>query len=138
MKERVRAIIIQAGKILLIKRIKPEETYWVLPGGGVETGESHADAIKRECVEELGLTVNVNDLFFRKTSEKPETKDQVEIFYLCDVVSGQLGTGQGPEFQRDTHYVGKYEPTWVDISQIAKLNFKPYDIRDLLAKKFSA
>ena len=65
MKERVRAIIIQAGKVLLIKRVKTEETYWVLPGGGVETGESHDDAIKRECKEELGLNVHVNSLFLK-------------------------------------------------------------------------
>src|SRR3990167_8622320 len=134
MKERVRAIIIQAGKVLLIKRVKTEETYWVLPGGGVETGESHDDAIKRECKEELGLNVHVNSLFLKKLSKKPETKGQVEIFYFCEIAGGKLGTGQGPEFQRDTHYVGRYEPQWVNLSQIANINFKPYDVRDLLAK----
>lgn len=27
---------------------------WFLPGGGIDPGESHADCIRRECVEELG------------------------------------------------------------------------------------
>jgi len=34
---------------------------WELPGGRVEAGESDVDAVRRECVEELGVTVRVGD-----------------------------------------------------------------------------
>ncbi|HFK1498231.1 NUDIX domain-containing protein [Bacillus sp. BSL6] len=34
------AIIVQEGKIALIKRIREDETYYVFPGGGIEEGET--------------------------------------------------------------------------------------------------
>ncbi len=36
MKSRVRAVIIENGKLLTIKRTKSNLVYWVIPGGGVE------------------------------------------------------------------------------------------------------
>ncbi|KKQ01845.1 MAG: MutT/Nudix, partial [Candidatus Moranbacteria bacterium GW2011_GWD2_36_198] len=37
----VRAIIKNDDSLLVIKRIKNGETYFVFPGGGVDDGESH-------------------------------------------------------------------------------------------------
>jgi ADP-ribose pyrophosphatase YjhB (NUDIX family) len=39
-RKRATAIIIENGKILLIKRIKSGMEYFVVPGGGVEEGET--------------------------------------------------------------------------------------------------
>lgn len=54
MEKRVRALIIEEDKILLIKRVKANLSYFVIPGGGVEAGESNEEALIRECREELG------------------------------------------------------------------------------------
>ena len=48
MKKSVRGIIIQNKKLLTIKRIKNNYTYWTLPGGDVEDGENDTNALKRE------------------------------------------------------------------------------------------
>ena len=42
------------GRILLVKHV---EGRWMLPGGAVEPGEGPADAARRECLEEAGVTV---------------------------------------------------------------------------------
>lgn len=59
------AIIVQEGKIALIKRIREEETYYVFPGGGVEEGETPEEATKREVYEELGLHIKWSTLLQR-------------------------------------------------------------------------
>jgi 8-oxo-dGTP diphosphatase len=47
------------GDILLAQRPagKPYAGYWEFPGGKVEAGETILDALKREFVEELGVTL---------------------------------------------------------------------------------
>lgn len=57
------AIIVQGGKIALIKRIRKGETYYVFPGGGIEEGEIPEEATKREAYEELGVHIEVEHLW---------------------------------------------------------------------------
>jgi ADP-ribose pyrophosphatase YjhB (NUDIX family) len=52
---RVSAILRWNGQILLCRHEKPGKEYWLLPGGGVDAGESLVDALHRELGEELGI-----------------------------------------------------------------------------------
>jgi ADP-ribose pyrophosphatase YjhB (NUDIX family) len=52
---RVSAILRWRGRILLIRHEKGGEEIWLLPGGGVKTGESLLRALQRELREETGL-----------------------------------------------------------------------------------
>jgi len=52
---RVSAILRWRGRILLIRHEKGKEEVWLLPGGGVRTGESLIRALRRELWEETGL-----------------------------------------------------------------------------------
>jgi 8-oxo-dGTP diphosphatase len=130
MKKRVRAIIVEGRKILLIKRTFPDHVYWVFPGGGAEDGETVIDALKRECLEELGVTVEVTSLFMKKISEKEETKGEMEYFYIASITDGKFGNASGPEYKTDSHYKGTYELVWEDISKIKDIDLRPNDVRD--------
>ena len=58
----VGGIAIQNGRILLIRRAtEPEAGRWSLPGGRVEFGETMAEALGREFLEETGLDVVVGE-----------------------------------------------------------------------------
>jgi ADP-ribose pyrophosphatase YjhB (NUDIX family) len=52
---RVSAILRWRGRVLLIRHEKPGREYWLLPGGGVNSGESLVDALQRELYEEIGI-----------------------------------------------------------------------------------
>ena len=50
-----RAIIIQNGRILLTHELN--SGWWLLPGGGMEEGETPEECVIREVLEETGLIV---------------------------------------------------------------------------------
>lgn len=56
-REAVRALLLDPHDRLLMVRFEfPGGTRWALPGGGLDDGETHEDALRRELDEELGLT----------------------------------------------------------------------------------
>ena len=52
---RVSAILRWQGRVLLLRHEKADQEIWLLPGGGVQTGESLIRALQRELWEETGL-----------------------------------------------------------------------------------
>jgi ADP-ribose pyrophosphatase YjhB (NUDIX family) len=54
------------GRLLMIKRgHEPGAGLWSIPGGRIEPGETDAEAVIREMIEETGLTVQVGRLVGR-------------------------------------------------------------------------
>jgi 8-oxo-dGTP diphosphatase len=59
----VGALVLVDGRILLIRRGRPPgRDRWSLPGGRVERGETLAEALRREVLEETGIEVLAGDL----------------------------------------------------------------------------
>lgn len=58
----VGAVILQDGKIILVKRrAEPGKGRWSIPGGSVHLGEKVRDATMREAKEESGLDIEIVD-----------------------------------------------------------------------------
>ncbi len=95
----VGAIIVEDGRVLLIKRGKPPMLgEWSIPGGMLEIGETLRQGAEREALEETGLVVNATDLLgvfdrivpeSEKNGEAPRTLyHYVLIDFLCQKISG--------------------------------------------------
>lgn len=57
------AVVVRSGTVLAARRVRPEAMrgLWEFPGGKLEPGESPAECLERELMEELGFAVEVGE-----------------------------------------------------------------------------
>ncbi len=79
---RVAGILIQDQKILLVRHEKNGKSYFLLPGGGIEYGETASEALIREFNEEVGLSIEVGKLVFVQDSIPPNRHRHVLNLYF--------------------------------------------------------
>jgi 8-oxo-dGTP diphosphatase len=74
----VSAAIVKDGKVLVVRRSVDDDFlagYYEMPGGGIDKGENHEQAVKREIQEELSLNVKVLKPFHQFSYQPgPNTK----------------------------------------------------------------
>ncbi len=92
---RVSALLSWRGQILLCRHEKPGKEYWLLPGGGVNSGESLTDALQRELEEELGIDEDVPvegpvALVESIDPKRPVRKHVVHIVFAGDLTGRSL------------------------------------------------
>lgn len=139
MRVRVAGIIPMEDGIALMHRIGNKVSgildYYVFPGGGLEQGETLEEGTAREIKEEFGIDVKVKEKVYEYNLKK-EGIEQKEYFFLCEYISGKLGTGEGPEFNNDPKYAnrGKYIPEIVKKENISEINILPEEIKNKIVE----
>lgn len=82
------------NRVMLVKRGgEPLKGWWSLPGGVLEVGETLAEGVKREVLEETGLVVDPVHMLtiFERIMPDEEGRPEyhyVLVDYICRVVSG--------------------------------------------------
>ncbi|MDD5563134.1 MAG: (deoxy)nucleoside triphosphate pyrophosphohydrolase [Thermoanaerobaculaceae bacterium] len=114
------------GRILLARRLPDAHLggLWEFPGGAVEAGETPAEALSRELVEELGVVIRVGDpITF--AFHRDEQRDVVLLFHAARIVRGEPDGRQGQEVR------------WFARAELAELATPPADaalVRRLLGE----
>lgn len=112
----VGAAVVRDGCLLVQQRAFPVEVAgrWELPGGRVEPGESDVDAVRRECVEELGVDVVVGG---RVGADVPLPNGMVLRVYSATLRE----TGAEPRA------VEHRALRWVSAAEVSELDWLPAD-----------
>ncbi|MDE7162906.1 MAG: (deoxy)nucleoside triphosphate pyrophosphohydrolase [Clostridia bacterium] len=114
--EVVAALIWDEDKFLICQRPanKASGLLWEFVGGKVELSETKAQALKRECQEELAITVEPREVFTEVTHEYPDITVHLTLFN-CTISNGQ------PQLLEHN------DMKWITSAEISNYEFCPAD-----------
>jgi 8-oxo-dGTP diphosphatase len=120
------AILRQDGKILICQRDERGSCplLWEFPGGKQEEGETLPECLARECLEELGVKIEV-DRVFAETEYVYGDKEVHLTFFNSRIVEGEL--------QKIVHR----DIRWVRADELGQYSFCPADmeVAEMLGRK---
>jgi len=125
----VYGVLEEDNKVLLIKKSRgPHKGKWDLPGGTIEFGEEPYEALKREFLEETGISEieatirsakSYTIIYFFKENELEEMH-HIGIIYTVKVINHQY----------DLKIHGDYEDSlgaeWISINDLANIETTPF------------
>lgn len=95
---RVAAVLLIDGKVVLARHRKGPRAYHLLPGGGVERGETLEQALVREVAEETGLSVDIGrPLILNDTIDPAGRRHLVNVTFSASVTGGSLTAYPGDD-----------------------------------------
>lgn len=131
----VGAIIIENGRVLLIKRGKaPLLGEWSIPGGMLEVGETLRQAAEREALEETGLVVRATELLGVYERIVPDNRKRtmyhyVLVDFLCEQFSGEAqASGDAADVRWFTLKEVEQLSLSADTAEVIRLGFKKADL----------
>ncbi len=90
----VGVLLVQAGQILLVRRVmRPEQGKWSLPAGFLDQGEDPKETAVRETLEETGLQVAVTGLVDVYYNPPGQGGASIFILYRAQLLGGVLRPG---------------------------------------------
>jgi len=132
MPQRAVGVIVKNDKVLLMRRIRNGQEYYVFPDGGVKEGESTETATIREIKEELSINPKIDKLLF-----EIENQGRQEYYYLIKEFSGQPQLG-GEEKQRMNEN-NQYHPIWMSLDNLRELdNLYPKEDKSRIIKEINS
>lgn len=122
MTEVVAALIRDGDRFMICQRPahKARGLLWEFVGGKVEPGESRAQALVRECTEELDITVKVGDIYMEVDHVYPDITVHLTLFN-ASIVSGEPKLLEHNDIR------------WIKVSEIPLFDFCPAD-EEILCK----
>lgn len=117
--EVVAGIIFFQDQILCVQRPKNKRAYisekFEFPGGKIEKDETKKEALKRELLEELSISINIKSLYLTVVHEYPDFELTMHSF-ICEVESKELTLNE------------HISQEWLTIKELEKLDWAAADV----------
>ncbi len=117
--EVVAGIIFFQDQILCVQRPENKLPYiskkFEFPGGKIENGETQKEALQRELLEELNISVNIKSFFFTVVHPYPDFELTMHSF-ICEVDTKELTLNEHISLK------------WLTLSELNELDWAAADI----------
>ncbi|WP_222122046.1 NUDIX domain-containing protein [Curtobacterium sp. 9128] len=114
------AVAVRDHRVLVVLRHRDGNAYAVLPGGGVEAGETPQQACVRELREETGLDGVAEALL-----PVGLDRDAPALYFRVSVGDATPAMpADAPEARRATA-TNRYDPTWVPLDDLDRIGLRP-------------
>lgn len=127
LRQRVTLLIVRDEKLLVIRRWRNGRSFIVIPGGGVEDGETLLQAACREAQEETNLMITPGICAWSRQFTTPtgngDTLEQIEHAYLITKFTGtpRLNPDEFPHLSPDNHY----QLDWITLAELHQTSTYP-------------
>lgn len=130
MRQAVRAIVVRDGHLLVIHRNKFGQQYYILPGGGINPGETAEHALLRQLYVETSLSVVNPRLVIEEDSGDPYGMQHI---YLCQYVQGEPAL-QPSSHEAEISALGQnlYSPQWLPLHSLPTVPFRTQTLKQAL------
>jgi 8-oxo-dGTP pyrophosphatase MutT (NUDIX family) len=113
---RAQCIVRREGKVLMAQHHLNGITWWCLPGGDVEQGETPAEAALRELQEECCVT----GVIIRETSRWMYLAEDETFTFLVDIGDQTPSLGQDPEVATGKKALALSDVQWLRLSEVSE------------------
>ena len=127
----VGGVVIKEDRVLLVRRGKaPSEGEWAIPGGSVELGETLQEAVRREILEETGISIRVGEPIHIFDDVRRDEAGHIRFHYVILDFSGEFLSGEikAADDARDAR--------WVSSAEFSQLNINSNTIKLMKKLRF--